>query len=490
MSNSPEVDTPDSEAAGAVVAPPVYKLSLAVKVDKTGPCKRHVTVTVPRKDLDYYFDSQIKELVKNAIVPGFRAGRVPRKLVEKRFRTEVEGQVCQKILIDSLEQLATENELNAINEPDLNVRDLRIPEKGDFEYNFNVEVAPEFDLPNYKGLTIKRPVRTINDSEIDQYLARLLESKSSNQPVDRPAQAGDTVLVDITIKYEDEVLVRANEQMLMLKPILAFRDAELSGFDKLLEGAQPGDSRFGGAIVSDEVADVALRGKTLEVEFNVLGVFERVAPELDADFMSSMQVESIDELKSEIRSTLERQIKHHQRQSARAQVLNQITDSAEWALPESLVRRQVENAMRREMLEMQQAGFNLDDIRARESELRQRAISTTRQALKEHFVLDRISIEEKLTVEPVEIELEIELMARQQGESSRRIRSLLVKQNMIENLSAQILERKAIDIILASATYEDEELPVDDFIAGTKEGVEINACGRRSVESESEEVAE
>ncbi|MDB5386981.1 MAG: trigger factor [Planctomycetaceae bacterium] len=483
MSNSPEAGSPETSAV-AVEEKPAYKLSLAVKVEKTGPCKRHVTVTVPRKDLDYYFDTQIKELVKNAVVPGFRAGHVPRKLVEKRFRTDVEGQVCQKILIDSLEQLATENDLNAINEPDLNIRDLKIPEKGDFEYNFNVEVAPEFDLPSYTGLTINRPVREITEQEIDTHLDRLRYSFSENRPVDRPVEAGDAVLVDIIIKIGDELLGRYMDRTVVVKPTLAFRDAQLQDFDTLIAGTQPGDTRVGGAVVGNEVADKELRGVTVEVEFHVLGVFERVAPEVNTEFLAKMESESVESLRKEIRETLERQIKHHQRQSARIQVLGQITGSGEWELPESLVRRQVENAMRREMLELHQAGYTMEEITVRENELRQKAISTTRQALKEHFVLDRIAEERKLTVEPIEIDVEIALMAHQQGESPRKIRAYLEKQNMIENLSAQILERKAVDVILDAATYVDVDLPIDEFVSGTTEGVAIEVCGRRSGDPE------
>jgi trigger factor len=483
MSNSSETGSTETSAV-AVEEAPAYKLSLGVKVEKTGPCKRHVTVTVPRKDLDYYFDSQIKELVKNAVVPGFRAGHVPRKLVEKRFRADVEGQVCQKILIDSLEQLATENKLNAINEPDLNIRDLKIPEKGDFEYNFNVEVAPEFDLPNYTGLSINHPVREISEDDVDTHLNRLRESLAEIRSVDRPVEAGDVVTADIIIKIGDELLGRYMQRNVAVKPILAFRDAQLNDFDKLIIGTQPGDTRVGGAIVGNEVADKALRGVTVEVEFHVIGTSERVIPEVDAELLAKMELGTAEELRKEIRETLERQIKHHQRQSARVQVLEQITGSGEWELPESLVRRQVENAMRRELLEMRQAGYSPEEITVRENELRQSAISTTRQALKEHFVLDRIAEEQKLTVEPVEIDVEIALMAHQQGENPRKVRTFLEKQGMIENLSAQILERKAVDVILASAKYVNVDMPKDEFASETTEGVAIEVCGRRSGDPE------
>ncbi len=139
---------------------------------------------------------------------------------------------------------------------------------------------------------------------------------------------------------------------------------------------------------------------------------------------------------------------YEQRQAVREQVLEKITESATWDLPEQLVRRQVENALRRTILEMQQAGFTTREIQARENKLRQNAVSSTRQALKEHFILDKIAEKESIEVVPADIETEIRLMAVQRGESPRRVRARLEKTGMIENLEAQIRERKAVDIIL------------------------------------------
>jgi len=186
-------------------------------------------------------------------------------------------------------------------------------------------------------------------------------------------------------------------------------------------------------------------------------------------------LESEEDLRKEIQDTLERQVTYQQRQSARAQVLEKITDSADWELPEDLVLRQVENALRREILEMQQAGFTTQQIRVRENELRQRAISTTRQALKEHFVLDRIAAEEEIEVTPADIEAEVYLMALQRGENPRRVRARLNKSGMIENLEAQIFERKAVDIVLDRAQYEDVEMepPAEDRV----EAVPRSICG-------------
>jgi trigger factor len=160
-----------------------------------------------------------------------------------------------------------------------------------------------------------------------------------------------------------------------------------------------------------------------------------------------------------VRKTLERQVTYTQRQSCRAQVLGQITESANWDLPEELVTKQVQNALRREILEMQQAGFTSDEILTRQNELRQKSLSMTRRNLKEHFVLDRIATEENIEVTGDDINTEILLMAMQSGENPRRVRSRLQKSGAIENLEAQIRERKAVDVILSQAKFKDTPMP-------------------------------
>jgi len=183
---------------------------------------------------------------------------------------------------------------------------------------------------------------------------------------------------------------------------------------------------------------------------------------LTKSFLEEIGVESQEEMREKIRETLDRQVLYEQRQSTREQVLEKITESANWELPEDLIRKQVDNALRRELLEMEQAGFTRQQMQARENEIRQNALSNTKQALKEHFVLDKIATKEEIEVSNQELEMEIALMAMQQGESPRKVRARMVRSGMMENLEAQIRERKAVDIILEKAQFEEVPMETDD----------------------------
>ena len=433
------------------------KMSLDVEITESGPCLRHVVVKVPRADIDAVHDVAVGELSDSAEVPGFRKGHVPAGLVAKRFRRELADEVKQKLIVGSLEQLAEDHDLEPINEPNLDVDMIEIPEEGDFEYEFDVEVRPEFDLPDYKGLTIDRPVQEVTDEDVDAYLQQFLLQYAHFHDHDGPAETGDTVVADLAFTHNGETVRTIEEAMLELRSLLRFQDAELEGFDELMAGVAAGEERTGEITVAAEADNVAMRGETLGVTFSVTAVKKTHLPELDAEFLDRLGVEDEDALKDALRGTLERQAEFGQRQNTRSQVLERITESADWDLPEELVTKQTENALRREILEMQQAGFTPQEIQARENEIRQHAISTTRQAIKEHFVLDRIAEEEELEVDGSDLDTEIQLMAMQSGENPRRLRARLIKSGMIENLEAQVRERKSIEVILEHAEFNDVE---------------------------------
>lgn len=450
-------------------------LNLKIDIEDSGPCRKHVRITVPRADIDAVLDQQVGELMSNAEVPGFRPGHVPDALIRKRFKKELSEKVKQQVLMLSLEQLATGNEIEPINEPDLDVEAIELPDEGDFSFEFDVEVRPTFDLPNYKGLQIERPVRTITDEDVAAYTQEFLEQYAQLVPVDEPAQSGDTVIVDVQFSHNGEELREFKELALRVRPTLRFHDAELPDFDKLIVGAKADDVRETTLKVSLEAEQLEMRGEEIQARFTVLDVKRPEMPVLNEEFFTRIGAKSEEDLREQFRRMLDRQVQYEQRQATRDQVLSKITEAADWDLPEELVRKQVENAMRREILELQQSGFTSADIRAREAELRQNSLTTTRKNLKQHFVLDRIAEEEKIEVTGSDIDTEIAVMAMQAGENPRRVRSRLIKSGVIENLEAQIRERKAVDVILNHAQFTDKSLP--SFTEAHVEGVNRAICG-------------
>src|SRR5262249_21257082 len=138
------------------------------------PCKKHIKVTIERADIDKKLDEKYSELVFESNVAGFRPGKAPRAIIMRRFQKDVTNQVRAQLLLQSLEQLADDHDVAPLSAPDIAPTAIDIPKEGPLVYEFDVEVRPEFDLPNYKGLKLRRPVKTFTDEDVLQEERRIL----------------------------------------------------------------------------------------------------------------------------------------------------------------------------------------------------------------------------------------------------------------------------------------------------------------------------
>jgi len=456
-----EATTDDVE--GAASAEAVEKLNLAVEIAKKSACERHISVTVSREDIDRYFDKSFSELMDKAEVPGFRAGRAPRKLVEARFRKDVSDQVKMSLLMDSMTQVSEGGELSPISEPDFDPVAVTIPDDGPLTFEFDIEVRPEFDLPQWKGLTIERPVHEFTDAEVDKQLKDVLARRGRLVPHDGPAQTGDYVTVNLAFKDSDGTEISsAKEETIRVRPVLSFRDGKVERFDKLMKGVTAGETRQGEAKLSADAPNVALRGKTIQATFEVLEVKKLELPQMTPALLEELgDFKSEGELRDAVKETLLRRMQYEQQQRTRQQVLAALTVAADWDLPPEMLRRQAGRELERSILELRRSGFGDAEIRAHENELRQNSRVSTARALKEHFILERIAEEEKIEDLPEDYDLEVELIAQQTGESPRRTRAQLEKRGLMDTLRNQIVERKALDLILSHAKFKEVPYKVD-----------------------------
>ena len=247
-------------------------LELKVEVKEVSACERHVTVTIPRSDIDRYFQKQFDELAPLAEVPGFRAGKAPRQLIENRFKAQVSDQVKGSLIMDSLTQIGDEQDYSAISEPDFDFELVNIPDEGDMTYEFDVEVRPEFDLPNWKGLKLERPEHEFSDEDIDNQITRFGRQFCDVVPVEEAVQLEDLIICDITVRNGDEVVGQASEQSITVRPTLSLADATIEDFDKLVVGAAADDVKTTKVEVSEFSDNEDLKGKEVDVEFKILDV--------------------------------------------------------------------------------------------------------------------------------------------------------------------------------------------------------------------------
>lgn len=456
----------DNEGAELEV-PAKPKLDLTVSVRETSACERHVTVSIPRTDIDRYFNEKFDELVPQAEVPGFRAGKAPRRLVESRFKPQIEDQVKGSLLIDSLAQISDQETFSAISEPDFDFETIKVPDDGPMTFEFNIEVRPEFEMPEWKGLTLTRTEREVSDEDVDIEIAKLVSRSRDLVPIDEPAREGDFIVANIASRHDGKDIEFDSEVLIEVRNSLVMADATIDGFGKLVIGACAGESRTAKVKISEYSTNEKLQGQEVDVEFEILDVKRPESPDIE-EICETLGFADPQKLREIVRLNIENQTKYAQRQEVRKQINELLTESAKWDLPQDLLRRQSRREMERAMMELRSSGFSESDILNQENILRQNVLKRTEAMLKEHFILERIAETEKVEESDEDFNLEIAKIALQKNDSPRRVRARLERTGQMDALRNMIIEQKVISMIESSATFKT--------VKGKKKGKESVAA--------------
>ncbi|MBY0585676.1 trigger factor [bacterium] len=437
------------------VADEQKRIELSVEMTDAGPCKKHVRVEIPQVEVDKFFDREFTDLVRKSAVPGFRPGKAPRRLIEKRFREDVSDKVKSMILMQSMEQVGEDQKLDVLTEPNLDVNSINLPTEGPFVYEFEVEVRPAFDLPSYDGLQIERPAKEFKDADIDTAMTNFLRREGEMKP--KAGAVADDDYIDVDIRFvTDGVVVREFEQITVrVDDELTFRDGLIEKFAKGIIGAKEGETRDFKVKMADGVARKELAGKEIDAQFVVKEVKELIPATLGPGLFSTAGVSDEGELRDEIRVSLERRLEHAQRQACSDQIMNQLIGKTKIDLPQDLLKRQTERALARRLVELERAGYGEEEVKAHINRLRQDSMSSTARALREQFILQAIAEAESIKIDEPDLDEEIEEIARRSGESVRRVRSRVEKDGLWEALASQVLERKTIAAIVAKAKVKN-----------------------------------
>jgi trigger factor len=266
---SPSQTDREPEAADSgKTEPEKRKLQLDVQITDVGPCKKHLKVEIAAGEVERQFDESLGKFRKEAAVPGFRPGRAPRLLVQKRYKKEVSGQVKSTLLMSCMEQLDEDYKLNPITQPQLDLEAIEIPDEGPLKFELDLEVQPEFQVPEYKSLKLERPVREVTEPDIDKQQKTFLERYARLVPkTTGGAEMDDYVTADLTFHKGGVRLNQAKEVQFRLLTELRFQDGRIPQLDKALLGAKPGESRESEAKIGTSSPDPAIRGQTIQVEF-------------------------------------------------------------------------------------------------------------------------------------------------------------------------------------------------------------------------------
>ena len=421
-----------------------------VAVEDAGTLKKKVSITIPRGRIDAKYDEMFGELSRTAQVPGFRIGRAPRKLIEKRFGKEVGQDVRNAVIGESLSDAMDKSELKTIGEPDLDLEKIELPETGDMTYDFEVEVQPEFELPDVKGIEVTKHAYEVDDARVDEYLEQLAQSRATYELAEAAAETGDLVLAGATISGEGIETQQRPGLQLRVAPVQV-EGLPLVDLADQLAGKKAGDTVEVKVRAPEAHPNEDWRNKELTVALELSEVRRREMPKIDAAFAEQAGFDSLKEMREFVAGQLKTRVEAQTQRDMREQVSQYLLDQTDFELPEGLVARQTAGVLRRRYVDLLYQGVPRERIDEQLTELQAAAGQEAHRILKLSFITSKIAEADEIEVADGEVNARIAQMAAQADRRPERLRQELAQDGSLGQVEAALLEEKVLEKLLAEA---------------------------------------
>lgn len=463
------------------------KEAISVEKEEIGPLRLKLTVTVPQDTLDERRGEQFAELKRDALVPGFRKGHAPLRLVEKRFASDVGEQLKTQLIGSGYLAAVEKEELKPLGDPlfwvkvkeervgeddkprkvetekllpiDKAVDNMTLPKEGPLTFSCELELKPEFELPELEKIPVKRPAITIDDDDVESELERMCMMRGVFQPVeDGEVEPDDLLYADMKMSVDEELIAREENYELAARD-LRVEGVPLVGFGEAVVGKALGDQVTFEAEVPDDHENIDIRGETAQFEFVIREIKRLEVPPIDEDFLATTGFDSEEDLRAATRFSLESQLEATINRGMREQIGQYLVDKTVLEIPEGLSQRQTDRSIARRMIEMYQAGIPEAQVEKEMDELRAKAHDQAVRDLKLFFILEKIAEERDIDVTEEQLNGAIAQIARQSNRRFDRVRDELSKGEGLKTLYLQLRDQQVLEALLEQAEITETEVP-------------------------------
>ena len=418
--------------------------------EATETCRRHLDLEIPGPEVEKTTERVARDLARVARVPGFRPGKAPVSLIRRRFTEEIKGEVLEKLVPQYLEKAVTEQKFSIVTRPQLDQVDW--VEGGGVKFRATFEVLPEFDLGDYKNLTVELPSMDLTDADVDRALQQMRDRAAAYAPIEgRPAQDGDyAVLKVLGIPKDGGPPIQADDVMCHLGG-----DETVAAFNENLRGAQVGDERTFDAVYPEEFPDARLKGKTISYTVNITGLKEKKLPALDDAFAKDVsQAATLEELRKQLREQMEKARDRRRDEMVRGKIIGELVKRHSFPVPEALVEQQMDARLRNLVRALASQGTDPRGVNVDWAALRARQRDPAVDEVKTEILLDRIASAEKIEVSDEELDKEIAHAAEHSGESAQALRARLTKEGSLDTMKSKLQNEKTLEWLQRAARIE------------------------------------
>lgn len=441
-----------------------------LSIEDAGPARKRVSITVPVDMITSKLKESMGSLMNQTVLPGFRKGKVPSHIIEKRFGESLRTEARNEIIADAWKSAIDTFELKTLGEPEPvgNSEDVVLEEGKPLSFALEVEVMPEFELPEFDDIKLTRPVIDVTEDHISDEIDRQKIRNGKLEEIDGKATQGEFLIGPAVVHLDgNEEPFYKTEQTRLTVPT-SNEGGEILGLfvddlGKLLDGASVGEELTIKTTGPEEHELKEVRGAKVVITFNVVQAV-RILPISDEELADAFGLESYDIVREQVKLALEQRRDNDQASVLRQQATTEIATRVEMELPEKTSVMQAERDLQRMRTELQSSGrMSMDEVEAEVARVRSGSAEDSKKRLKTYFILTKLAEHFHVTVNEMEVNARVAEIAMQNGTRPEEMRNKLAQQGQLQQIQAVVKEEKAADQLVAACTVTD--MPVDEWKA-------------------------
>lgn len=430
-----------------------------VTVEEVSPCRKRLKIEIPPNRVNEAIERVTDSYQKQAHIPGFRPGKAPRAVIAKKFSKDIESEMQRTLVPEACREVIKEKNLNVVSRPE--IEDLNFQPGLSLSFSTVVELAPEFKLPEYKGLTIKKADKDVTDEDVEKAITSILEQHASFVDIDpRPLVKDDFAVINYSAVCEGKglkeilppaaaSLAEATDFWLWVKD-----EAFLPKFAEQCIGLNVGERREVNVEFPADFRHTEVAGKKATYTVELKGLKARKLPELNDAFTQELAKINVDEFRSKVRSNLDDQKKNQADRDEKGQLVEQLLKGVNFDLPPSVVAEETNQTVYEIVSENQARGIPVSLLEEKKDEIYANASKTAQEKVKLSFVARKIADEEKITVSQEELFERLQFLAAQQQMPIEQLIKTVSENGAISNIQDRLLLGKVLDFLLQNAKAE------------------------------------
>jgi trigger factor len=432
---------------------------MKVNVEQAGPCRKVVNIQIPSETVAAEYQKVAGEFAKVAKIAGFRPGRAPQAIVERKFTKEILEETRERLVPQAYRSALDQEHIQPVAIVD--VGDVRLEKNLPLTFKVTVDVDPVFALPTYKGVTLKSKKPEVSDAEVDRVVGELRERQARFEDVTgRSARKGDIVQVDYAGTCDGRPVAEVAPERAELGHgrdfwVLLDNPEFLPGIAAGVEGAGVGEQRAIAVEFPPDYAVKPLAGKKADYAVTVKAIRERRLPETDAEFFKAVGVESLDDLRAKVRENLLKSAELAEKSRLKDEILRWLVVQVDLQdLPQTLVDEEARHIIQDVVQENTRRGVPKEQIEAHRDDIFSKAAQSSADRVRIGYLLDRIAEEEKIGVDDADLDQELERMSARYGMDKPRFRAALEQRGALASVRRNLRMDKTLNFLLDAAVVE------------------------------------